>query len=166
MWLFIFPRILLGSYDLVCELTAHKIVIHETRLSLLAAAEVYHKHDSLAMCDDRENCEYSGMLRSFPHVENSCEINPSHMVFMIFTLCEIYIYISHDRRTLIENAFCIVHVRLIFSPLISESQSSRLWIPHGQPYQMHIVILIHFTVNFKNLQMRYMSQPIRRVGIK
>ena len=26
----------------------------------------------------------SRILPTFPHVENSCEINPSHMVFMIF----------------------------------------------------------------------------------
>ena len=33
----------------------------------------------------------SGILPTSPHVENRCEINPSHMAFMIFNFCTIYL---------------------------------------------------------------------------
>ena len=33
----------------------------------------------------------SRILLTFPHAENSCEINPSHMGFMICNLCTVYL---------------------------------------------------------------------------
>ena len=52
----------------------------------------------------------SRILLTFTHVENSCEINPSHMVFMIFNFAHL---IQHDSGAR-ENVFCMVfHVRWI-----------------------------------------------------
>ena len=31
---------------------------------------------------------FSRILLTVPHVENSCEINPSHMIFMIFNFAK------------------------------------------------------------------------------
>ena len=51
------------------------------------------------------------ILHSFPNVENSCEIKPSHMVFMIFNFVQHALKYS---RSIQENAFCMVfHVRWI-----------------------------------------------------
>ena len=52
----------------------------------------------------------SRILLTFPHAENSCEINPSHMVFMIFNFAQCVNPFCTPRR----YAFCMVfHVRWI-----------------------------------------------------
>ena len=94
----------------------------------------------------------SRILLPFPHVENSCEINPSHMVFMTFNFAKSggALYLAyHEVCSMRENAFCMVfHARSIShhsSPnptyVTSDSMGFGDSILHGKPYKMLIVSL-------------------------
>ena len=59
---------------------------------LVCATELLEGHHSWQYSHNNTNSQYTCMLlfphTSDPHLENSCEINPSYMVFMIFNFAQ------------------------------------------------------------------------------
>ena len=67
----------------------------------------------------------SRILLTFPYAENSCEINPSHMVFMIFNFA---VYLAWLKCLKVYARKCLLYgfpCEMDFSPLVSESHSRR-----------------------------------------
>ena len=68
----------------------------------------------------------SCILPTFPYVENICEINPSHMVFMIFncTMINTPWSAKYARKCNLYGFPCEMN----FPPLVSESHPRRMWL--------------------------------------